>query len=84
MSSVLELASLIQSDEVWGHIMEQFKPDAVQVRAIENRGRVVVPTSKDMLDEEADATHITPFYITSRVHMVGCGDSSDVTGIQAV
>ena len=84
MSSVLELASLIQSKEVWGDIMGQFKPDAVQVRAIENRGRVVAPTTKDTIDEEADATHITPFYITSRVHSVGCGDYSDVTGIQAV
>ena len=84
MSSVYELTSLIQSDEVWGDIMKHFKPDAVQVRAIENRGRVVAPISNEMLDEEADATQITPFYISSRIHLVGCGDSSDVSGIQAV
>ena len=81
MSSVLEVSMLLQSNSMWGAIEERFKPDAVQVRAIENRGRVVAPTTKEMLDEEADATHITPFYICSRIHSVGCGNSDDVSGI---
>ena len=46
MSSVYEMISLIQSDAIWGDIVERFNPDAVQVRAIENRGRVVAPIKK--------------------------------------
>ena len=84
MSYVLGMTSLMQSDMEWGDIVKRFNFDAVQVRAIENHGRVIAPINKEMLDEEADATQITPFYISSRIHSVGCGDSSDVSGIQAV
>ena len=64
--------------------MKRFKPDAVQVRAIENRWRVVAHINKVMIDKEVDATHITPFYISSRIHSIGNADSGEVTGIQAV
>ena len=83
MSSVLELSKLLQSNSILGALEKSFKSDLVQVRAIENRARVVPPNNKGMLDEECSNMQITPFYLASRFHTVGCGESSDVTGIQA-